>query len=916
MQTIIILQTHFQLFRGGFIMRSLFKASVLAIFFLGSIFSTSYAQLPWTKDANNPIITGGGSGTWNRLAMTPNVLYNSDSLRYEMWYSASAGYPAAKPYRIGFATSPDGISWTLHPNPVLEPDAGTWDEATVEWPMVLRENGEYKMWYTGWKPNFVGGMGIGYATSPDGINWTKYANNPVMGAGTAAWEEGGSAYSAVIPVSGGYKMWYTGVNLDSPIPSETNIGYASSSDGISWQKDTLDNPVLTIGAPGQWDNPKIMEPVVVFIDSVYHMWYTGGQIPSGNRRDIGWATSVDGIHWNKYNNSATTAPLYADSDPVLTPTSGQWDGMKISSGTVMLEGDSLRMWYTGWVTPAPPNTMGIGHATAPLNLHVPSNFATIQEAINAAKDGNVVLVDEGTYYENINFKGKAITVASHYYFDGDTSHISNTIINGSSPSDPDSGSVVYFISGEDSTSILCGFTITGGNGTYNTSFDMYFGGGIHMQAGGKVLFNKITGNHLVSQKAGYGAGMMVSSNKMSGNIVIEHNEFKYNSIVSPLQSGGGGIHIPLRWWTGGYCRVKNNSISYNSVTVTGTYKSLAGGIMLSFTLPTTGEVIIESNKISHNELHCVASVGAGIYVAYFDPGNAISDENPSPLICNNIVTNNYSEGMGGGIAIWTVEYGSHYPNSNIKPQPTIINNTIVDNEAQDGCGLFSFDSYPLLINNILWNDLSIQGSNEIFDSDINFSPYVPPYHDPINDGEVFIRYTNIQGSWEDEGNTNVKPSFVDTANGDFNLLENSPGIGWGIDTTIVPKSDFYGNIRPHDIDEFVDMGAIESQFKKTPPTSIDDIINALPHEFVLHQNYPNPFNPTTTISYQLPKQSNVELSIYNLLGQKVATLVSKKQPAGSHKVEWDATGFASGVYFYRLETDKDFVKTRKLVLLK
>ena len=87
-------------------------------------------------------------------------------------------------------------------------------------------------------------------------------------------------------------------------------------------------------------------------------------------------------------------------------------------------------------------------------------------------------------------------------------------------------------------------------------------------------------------------------------------------------------------------------------------------------------------------------------------------------------------------------------------------------------------------------------------------------------------------------------------------------------------------------------------------------------EFKLFQNYPNPFNPKTIIEYQLHKTSQVDLSIYNLLGQKVATLVSKKQPAGNYKIEWDASAFSSGIYFYRLETDKGFVKTNKLVLVK
>ncbi len=100
-------------------------------------------------------------------------------------------------------------------------------------------------------------------------------------------------------------------------------------------------------------------------------------------------------------------------------------------------------------------------------------------------------------------------------------------------------------------------------------------------------------------------------------------------------------------------------------------------------------------------------------------------------------------------------------------------------------------------------------------------------------------------------------------------------------------------------------------------TWIDEKNNIVyPDKFELSQNYPNPFNPTTTISYQLQKQSNVELNIYNLLGQKVTTLVSKKQPAGNYKIEWDASGFASGVYLYKLSTDQGFTKIKKLILLK
>jgi hypothetical protein len=98
-------------------------------------------------------------------------------------------------------------------------------------------------------------------------------------------------------------------------------------------------------------------------------------------------------------------------------------------------------------------------------------------------------------------------------------------------------------------------------------------------------------------------------------------------------------------------------------------------------------------------------------------------------------------------------------------------------------------------------------------------------------------------------------------------------------------------------------------------TSIESQNINLPHTYSLKQNYPNPFNPVTMITYQLPMINDVDLSIYNILGQKVATLVNERQQAGRYRVEWDASGFASGVYYYRLEAG-EFVDIRKMILLR
>lgn len=86
-------------------------------------------------------------------------------------------------------------------------------------------------------------------------------------------------------------------------------------------------------------------------------------------------------------------------------------------------------------------------------------------------------------------------------------------------------------------------------------------------------------------------------------------------------------------------------------------------------------------------------------------------------------------------------------------------------------------------------------------------------------------------------------------------------------------------------------------------------------DFRLEQNYPNPFNPTTTIEYLLSSAGNVKLYVYSVTGQKVATLVDDKMPAGSHRVVWDARNVASGVYFYKLQAD-NFSSTRKMILMK
>jgi len=305
-------------------------------------------QFLWTKDARSPILSGGASGTWNREVFSPYVLFNTDSSRYEMWFGVSSGTtPSWRPYSVGFAYSQDGIDWTMYPSAVLSPTPGTWDAFTVEQPMVIRENGQYKMWYSSWYdvapdyPNY-----IGYATSPDGIHWTKYPGNPVMGPGTAAWEIAGPYSCTVMPFPGGYRMWYAGFGAHG---SGSSIGHAASPDGITWQRDTVNNPVLGAGSPGQWDGAYAVCPRVLCIDNTYYLWYEGG--PGSLNRRMGVASSKDsGITWIKYPNN-----------PALSPSAGTWDASDVEPGSVLQRGDTLDMWYDGADN---SYVYRIGHATS------------------------------------------------------------------------------------------------------------------------------------------------------------------------------------------------------------------------------------------------------------------------------------------------------------------------------------------------------------------------------------------------------------------------------------------------------------------------------------------------------------------------------------------------------------------------
>ena len=938
-------------------------------------------QFVWTKDVRNPVLSGV-MGTWNKHVFNPSVLFNPDSARYEMWFNSSPGeqgFPYIHPWSVGFAVSKDGINWTIYPSAVLAPESGKWDSHTIDLPEVIRENGQYKMWYASYKdassPNY-----FGYATSPDGIHWTKYSGNPILGPGTAPWEAGGPMGCAVMPVQGGYKMWYGGMNATYTV---TTIGYATSTDGVSWKRDTVNSPVLNVGGSTQWDSKSVSIPNVLRVGNAYYMWYVGSNL-SGTIEATGLATSSDGVtNWTRYA-----------ANPVLVASPGAWDGQWADAATVLLRGDTLHMWYDGWKPPESTNQVKIGYATstvvAGIVRRVPAQYPTIQAAINAANNGDTVLVSDGKYYENIRFKGKKIVVGSTYLTTSDTSHISKTIIDGSRATNPDSGSVVYFANGEDTTSVLCGFTITGGIGTSYRSPDGVWwriGGGVFCEsAGARLVSNKIVRNRVLGPSPSGGGIGAVSFGAPLPWLIVEGNRIADNYVEgssTATWASGGGADI------GGMSFRLVDNIFERDTAVSGAI-AIGGGAELYGTSSNAPfpEGLVQGNVFRNNLADgrrpggdC-AAIGAGVFCGYTGTvvfrdnsfeGNAaiawnngwaegggicIDDEDVvgagrktvsrNRFLGNRVQAQYYSE-RGGAIDLYytvaTVSGNFISDNSaagspaargggirSINSSFRIENNIITRNRSGVWGGGINIQNPPtygteqVIVNNTFVGNKATTGggldivnaANVVAFNNILWGDTATTGPEINTTGAApVIQYCDVAGGFAGTGNINGDPRFI-TGDTLYNLQAVSPCIGGGIDSLQISGTWYRAPGFDFDGDPRARPLGPQScdMGAQEEQTTVDVATQELaPTSYELSQNFPNPFNPTTVIRYQLPVAGNVQLVIYDLLGREVAVLVNEKKEPGSYEVKFDGSGLSSGVYFYRIQAG-DFVQTRRLLLLK
>jgi len=242
--------------------------------------------------------------------------------------------------------------WVRNPsNPVLSPKPTGWDSSEVLIPRLIYDGSKYQMWYSGDNGTIeAGGGSIGYAKSSDGVSWIK-SSNPVLTPGSAGSWDSLTVYAGfVLKNSSSYLMWYEGAQLrPDGYCCKFGIGLASSADGISWTKYAL-NPILTSESSSR---PYVSYPWVLRIGRQFEMWYSCGLYVPSYLTAICLAISPDGVHW-----SQNAKPVFKG-----TGAATDWDGGTVYSPNTIYDGKTYGMWYSACNLAA--TKCQIGYATSP-----------------------------------------------------------------------------------------------------------------------------------------------------------------------------------------------------------------------------------------------------------------------------------------------------------------------------------------------------------------------------------------------------------------------------------------------------------------------------------------------------------------------------------------------------------------------
>jgi len=301
----------------------------------------------WTKSAQ-AVLAAGPAGAFDERGVQGSSVLKVGA-QYLMWYDARASGPSGTVASVSLATSPDGRTWTKHPNnPVVAAEA--------RWPSVLAlpsaEGGGYRIWF-----GTQHGLAIQTARSADGITWTNLQT--ALSAGSpGAFDDLNAASPCVIRVGAQYLMFYDVGSSAQEAPTDKfqGLGLARSADGVSWTKQAR---VLPLGPAGSPDAHRVFGACALYDDSarIFHVWYTA-TASMRDIRSIRHASSADGVHWNRDDALALSGAL-----------DRQAYDFEVSQPCVIRDGNLYRMWFTALGYPEPSTgrrTISIGYAEAPV----------------------------------------------------------------------------------------------------------------------------------------------------------------------------------------------------------------------------------------------------------------------------------------------------------------------------------------------------------------------------------------------------------------------------------------------------------------------------------------------------------------------------------------------------------------------
>ena len=628
-------------------------------------------------------------------------------------------------------------------------------------------------------------------------------------------------------------------------------------------------------------------------------------------------------------------------DPAYATTN--WTNIDVGVTFSVICGDLTRLH----VATTGSDGSGSGTETSPL--------ATIQTGINAASSGDTVLVSAGTYKENINYSGKNISVRS-------TGGPLSTIMVPLNSSIP----VVRIINNENSSALLSGFTIKDGGNVRgsaikvsgsspiienciikdcNNTTDGSFGAISTFHATPEIrnclIYNNVSGIMFDSQNPTTGPKVInctVVNNTQKGleSAAVNGIPEIINSIIfNNSTNTQGSLDISYSLIEGGFSGEGNIDANpqFVKVITTGDEESdyhlsdwsPAIGAGTATGAPTTD---IEGNPrpnpsgsnpdmgafenqygTPQNALPVIATqsdltiaedgTSTATLTATDADGDAItysavSDTNAVTVSVSSSTLTLTQNANWHGVANMKA-----YASDGTDKDSTSFKLTVTP--VQDAPYAFEWVSSALDAINITKENLNTEyivkwtTSNEVDGETIDYliSASVGQFPaEMINetaDTSMTITYQDIIDNWY----TNL--AMLSRATLKFTVVATD-----GIDTVNVTGDDRVLFVNRY-------------EYLSTEGEGV-------PVEFALHENYPNPFNPTTTLRFDLPEVSDITLTIYNMLGQKVRTFNYQNTSAGYHSVKWNATNdygdpVGAGVYLYQLQT-KDFVKTRKMVLLK